>query len=78
MSTDELMSKALAALPEFDGPMSIEVIHRLADKAVRQELYDAFLDEYRSIFIWMCDNVTERLDQLVRDYDLAPAPEDRK
>ncbi len=31
MSTDELMSKALAALPEFDGPMSIEVIHRLAD-----------------------------------------------
>ena len=54
------------------------LIHRLADKAMRQELYDAFLEEYRSIFIWMCDNVTERLDQLVRDYDLAPAPEDRQ
>ena len=30
-STDELMSRALAALGEMDGPMSIEVIHRLAD-----------------------------------------------
>jgi DNA-binding transcriptional MerR regulator len=31
MSTDELMSKALASLGEADGPLSIEVIHRLAD-----------------------------------------------
>jgi DNA-binding transcriptional MerR regulator len=31
VATDELMSKALAALDEVDGPMSIEVIHRLAD-----------------------------------------------
>jgi DNA-binding transcriptional MerR regulator len=31
MSTDDLMSRALAALNELDGPMSIEVIHRLAD-----------------------------------------------
>lgn len=31
MATDELMSKALAALDEIDGPMSVEVIHRLAD-----------------------------------------------
>ncbi len=30
-STDDLMSRALAALGEVDGPMSIEVIHRLAD-----------------------------------------------
>jgi DNA-binding transcriptional MerR regulator len=31
MSTDDLMTRALAALDEIDGPMSIEVIHRLAD-----------------------------------------------
>lgn len=31
MSSDELMGRALAALDENDGPMSIEVIHRLAD-----------------------------------------------
>lgn len=31
MATDELMTKALAALGEVDGPMSVEVIHRLAD-----------------------------------------------
>src|SRR5882757_11387968 len=31
MSTDGLMSRALASLDEIDGPMSIEVIHRLAD-----------------------------------------------
>jgi DNA-binding transcriptional MerR regulator len=31
VATDELMSKALAALDEIDGPMSVEVIHRLAD-----------------------------------------------
>lgn len=30
MSTDDLMTKALASLGEIDGPMSIEVIHRLA------------------------------------------------
>lgn len=31
MATENLMSRALAALAEIDGPMSIEVIHRLAD-----------------------------------------------
>ncbi len=31
MATDELMSKALAALGEADGPMSVEVIHSLVD-----------------------------------------------
>lgn len=31
MSTNDLMSRALATLGEIDGPMSIEVIHRLAD-----------------------------------------------
>jgi DNA-binding transcriptional MerR regulator len=31
MSTNDLMNRALAALGEIDGPMSIEVIHRLAD-----------------------------------------------
>ncbi|RAY16367.1 MerR family transcriptional regulator [Actinomadura craniellae] len=31
MATDDLMSKALAALDEVDGPMSVEVIHRLVD-----------------------------------------------
>jgi len=31
MSTDGLMSRALASLDEIDGPMSVEVIHRLAD-----------------------------------------------
>jgi DNA-binding transcriptional MerR regulator len=31
VATDELMTRALAALPEVDGPMSVEVIHRLAD-----------------------------------------------
>ncbi|WP_424808541.1 MerR family transcriptional regulator [Rhodococcus sp. 27YEA15] len=31
MATDDLMRKALAVLGEVDGPMSIEVIHRLVD-----------------------------------------------
>jgi DNA-binding transcriptional MerR regulator len=31
MATDDLMSRALAALDEVDGPMSVEVIHRLVD-----------------------------------------------
>ncbi|ORA38175.1 MerR family transcriptional regulator [Mycobacterium aquaticum] len=31
MSSDELMSRALASLDEIDGPLSVEVIHRLAD-----------------------------------------------
>ncbi|MEP9394591.1 MerR family transcriptional regulator [Gordonia sp. VNQ95] len=31
MSTDHLMRKALAALRELDGPMSVEVIHELVD-----------------------------------------------
>lgn len=30
-TTETLMNKALAALDEMDGPMSVEVIHRLAD-----------------------------------------------
>ncbi len=31
MSTDHLMGKALAALNELDGPLSVEVIHRLVE-----------------------------------------------
>ncbi|WP_028922040.1 MerR family transcriptional regulator [Pseudonocardia acaciae] len=31
MATEDLMAKALAALGEVDGPMSVEVIHRLVD-----------------------------------------------
>ena len=31
MSTEDLMTRALAALGEVDGPMAIEVVHRLAD-----------------------------------------------
>ncbi|TDE10973.1 MerR family transcriptional regulator [Jiangella asiatica] len=31
MAVQDLMGKALAALAELDGPMSVEVIHRLAD-----------------------------------------------
>ncbi len=31
MSTDHLMSRALATLNELDGPLSVEVIHRLVD-----------------------------------------------
>ncbi|MFB9837759.1 MerR family transcriptional regulator [Actinoallomurus acaciae] len=31
MATDDLMSKALSALGEVDGPISVEVIHRLVD-----------------------------------------------
>jgi DNA-binding transcriptional MerR regulator len=31
MATEDLMSRALSALGEVDGPMSVEVIHRLVD-----------------------------------------------
>lgn len=31
MATDDLMARALAALPEIDGPMSVEVIHRMVE-----------------------------------------------
>jgi DNA-binding transcriptional MerR regulator len=37
MATDDLMSKALAALDEVDGPMSVEVIHRLVDVSAATE-----------------------------------------
>ncbi len=37
MSSDELMSRALASLDEIDGPMSIEVIHRLTDTSDLRE-----------------------------------------
>jgi len=37
MATDELMTKALAALGEVDGPMSVEVIHHLADTSQATE-----------------------------------------
>jgi len=37
VATDELMTKALAALGEVDGPMSVEVIHRLADTSQATE-----------------------------------------
>jgi len=64
---------SLKSLPKI----AMFLIHRLPDKALRQELYGAFLEEYRAIFIQMCDNVTECLDILVRDYGIAPAREDR-
>jgi DNA-binding transcriptional MerR regulator len=37
MATEDLMRRALAALDEIDGPMSIEVIHRLADTSDIEE-----------------------------------------
>ncbi|WP_341513743.1 MerR family transcriptional regulator [Rhodococcus qingshengii] len=37
MATEDLMRKALEALGEVDGPMSIEVIHRLVDAGDVQE-----------------------------------------
>jgi DNA-binding transcriptional MerR regulator len=37
MATDELMAKALAALGEVDGPMSVKVIHRLVDVSAATE-----------------------------------------
>ena len=44
-------------------------IHRIADEGVRDEFYDIFIDEYRSIFIKMCDNVGLLLDELSGCYD---------
>ncbi|MEU8038615.1 MerR family transcriptional regulator [Streptosporangium sp. NPDC049078] len=38
MATDDLMSRALAALDEVDGPMSVEVIHRLVDVGAATDL----------------------------------------
>jgi len=37
MATEDLMRKALEALGEVDGPMSIEVIHRLVDAGDAQD-----------------------------------------
>ena len=65
---------SLKSLPKI----GMFLIHRLPDRALRQELYDVFLDEYRAVFLQMCDNVNGCLDQLVRDYDLAPAEESRQ
>ncbi|SIR61473.1 MerR family transcriptional regulator [Williamsia sterculiae] len=31
MAIDELMTRALAAIPDLDGPISVEAIHRLVD-----------------------------------------------
>ena len=61
---------SLKSLPKI----GMFLVHRIPDRAVRQEIYGAFLDEYRAIFILMCDNVIACLDQLVRDYDLEAAP----
>ena len=38
VATDPLMTKALAALDEVDGPMSVEVIHRLATGEVPEPM----------------------------------------
>ena len=61
---------SLKSLPKI----GMFLIHRLPDQTVRQELYDVFLDEYRIVFMLMCDNVAGCIDQLIRDYDLAAAP----
>ena len=61
---------SLKSLPKI----GMFLVHRIPDRAIRQEIYDAFIDEYRSIFILMCDNVVECLDTLVRDYNLESAP----
>ena len=45
-------------------------IHRVTDDRIRDELYDIFIDEYRSIFIKMCDNVGLLLDGLSTVYDV--------
>ncbi len=54
------------------------LIHRLRDRALRQEVYDVFLAEYRDLFMLMCDNVRDCLDRLVQEHGLAvtPAPHD--
>lgn len=65
-----LIDCSLKSLPKI----GMFLIHRLPDRALRQELYDVFLDEYRNVFLMMCDNVNDCLDQLVRDYEIAPSP----
>ncbi len=57
---------SLKSLPKI----GMFLIHRLPDTALRRELYDVFLEEYRAIFMRMCDNVVECLDKLVGDYGL--------
>ena len=61
-----LIDCSLKSLPKI----GMFLVHRLPDRGLRQELYDLFLDEYRNVFMQMCDNVVECLDRLVQDYDL--------
>ena len=61
-----LIDCSLKSLPKI----GMFLIHRLPDKTVRQELYDVFLDEYRSVFLQMCDTVNGCLDKLVAEYGL--------
>ena len=58
---------SLKSLPKI----GMFLIHRLPDQALRRELYDVFLDEYRALFNHMCDNVAACFDRLVQKYDLA-------
>ena len=65
-----LIDCSLKSLPKI----GMFLVHRLPDRAIRQEVYEVFLAEYRNIFMQMCDNVRDCLDGLVRDYDIAAAP----
>ena len=65
-----LIDCSLKSLPKI----GMFLIHRLPDQTVRPELYDVFLDEYRNLFLMMCNNVSSYLDQFVVDYGLDTAP----
>ena len=51
-------------------------VHRLRDRALRAELFRAFLAEYRAIFDFMCENLMSRLTELAAEH--GPAAPDKK
>ena len=46
-------------------------VHRIREPEVRQQLYQAFLGEYRQIAVFMCDGLLTLLDTLSQQH--APA-----
>lgn len=49
--------------------------HRIREPELRRKVYEAFLEEYRSIVEFMCDGIDEHFAALSRDYPLPAAPE---
>lgn len=65
--TPTVISASLVSMPKI----GMFFVHRIREPEVRQQLYQAFLGEYRQIAVFMCDGLLTLLDTLSQQH--APA-----